>query len=313
MRVIRIHSNDVIKNDRPSVVAIGNFDGVHLGHQSIFNQLNDVKKKYDAQSTVIFFEPQPVEFLKPDIAPARLSSLKEKIALMEQHRIDTAVVLRFDQPLSQMSGEAFCKRILVDGLGTRHVIIGDDFRFAKDRSAGIEELRSMGQQHGFTTEQANRCEYQQQRISSSWVRKALAAGDFTTVSALLGRQYSICGTVIHGDKRGRELGYPTANIKIKRHKPALAGVYITSTLIGDAEPIASVSNFGTRPMFDGDQILLETHLFDYDADLYGQKIQILFHKHLRPEQKLGSLSELKKQIDLDSRNAREFHGLVISD
>lgn len=308
MRVIRDFST-LKRDDMPSVVTIGNFDGVHRGHQSIFKQINGIAKQCSGRSVVILFEPQPAEFFNPAKAPARLSSMKEKIALMQQHNIDLMLVLRFNRSFAAMDGLEFCQRILVEGLKARHVIIGDDFRFAKDRSAGIDELKQFGLQYDFTVEQANRCEFQNKRISSSWIRTLLADGDFATVSSLLGRNYSVCGRVIHGDKRGRKLGYPTANIRIRRLNPALSGVYVTATRIGTSVPVPSVSNFGTRPMFDGHQLLLETHLLDYQGDLYGQTIDVEFLKHLRPEKKLESLTALKKQIDLDSQNAREFHGV----
>lgn len=307
MRVIRHLTRDNSILTTPSVVTIGNFDGGHLGHQLIFDQIKQQAKRRDCQSVVIIFEPQPLEYFKPEDAPVRLSSLKEKLLIMQQSEIDCVVVLNFNQTLAELSGEDFCKTILLEGLNTKHMIIGDDFRFAKQRSAGFAELESFGEQHGFSIEQAVRCEHEEKRISSTWIRQCLVAGNFNLAKKLLGRAYSIAGRVMHGDKRGRELGFPTINIKLNRVKSPLKGVFVTSTRLENGEIYPSVSNIGIRPVFNGRQTLLETHLLDFTGEIYGQKVKVEFHQRLRDEQKLASIEALKKQIDLDVQNAREFH------
>ncbi len=307
MRIIRHLAKNNSNLMAPSVVTIGNFDGGHLGHQSIFKQVKHKAKEMDCESAVIFFEPQPLEYFKPEVAPTRLSSLREKLVIMQESEIDYVVVLGFNKTLAELSGDNFCKDILLEGLNTKHIIIGDDFRFAKNRSAGFKELKAFGEQHGFTIEQAARCEHEGSRISSTWIRESLTKGDFVLANKLLGRQYSISGRVIHGDKRGRELGFPTINIKLNRRKLPIKGVFVTSTRLENGEIYPSVSNIGIRPVFNGKQTLLETHLLDFSGEIYGQKVQIEFHSRLRDEQKLASIEALKKQIDLDVQNAREFH------
>ncbi len=305
MRILRgiIHLSD---NEKSSVVTIGNFDGVHRGHQAILQQLKQQAKQNGYQSIVILFEPQPFEFFKPQQAPARINSLREKLTLMNETRIDTVLVLRFDNVLANLDAEQFTKQLLNNGLKSKHVIVGDDFRFGKDRRAGFEELEAFGEKNNFTVEQTKTCEHQGRRISSSWVRELFSVGDFDRVAELLGRPYRMCGRVRHGDKRGRDIGYPTINMALNRIKSPLTGVFVTTTILNDGRSLPGVSNIGTRPVFNGKDTLLETHLFDFDEDLYGQQMQIEFHQHLRGEQKFDSVDELKKQIDLDAQNARKF-------
>lgn len=305
MRIIRGLNHLSSLKSPGSVVTIGNFDGVHLGHQSILKQLRAKATDNNLETVVILFEPQPQEFFLGQDAPARLTSLREKLTLLQQQAIDTVLCLRFDQFLAAMTAKQFVQTILVDGLTARHVIVGDDFRFGEGREGGFEELRKFGEQANFEVERTATCELEGQRVSSSWIRQILTEDDFQKAKTLLGRPYCISGRVRHGDKRGRELGYPTLNLDINRLKPVIKGVFV-STVIMDNARLPAVSNLGTRPVFDGGSILLESHIFDFNQDVYGKYLSVEFHHKIRGEIKFDSIEALKKQIDLDALNARTY-------
>ncbi len=305
MRIVRRLNHLSFLESSPRVVTIGNFDGVHLGHQVILKQLRKKADKNACEAVAILFEPQPQEFFNSDRAPARLTSLREKLLLIEQQGIDIAVCLHFDKKLASLSAKQFVLKLLRDGLSTKHVIVGDDFRFGKGREGGFEDLQRMGKENGFEVDRTETCELEGRRISSSWVRQLLDEGNFAQVKKLLDRPYRISGRVRHGNKRGHQLGFPTLNLAVNRLKPALKGVFV-STVIMDNARLPSVSNIGTRPVFDGENILLESHIFDFDQDIYGKHLSVEFHRKIRSEQKFDSSEALIEQIALDVISAREF-------
>ncbi len=273
---------------RGCVATIGNFDGVHRGHQAILARLRERGQALGLPTCVVIFEPQPREYFAPDTAPARLARLRDKVELLADEGIDRVLCLAFNQRLSQLSADAFVKAILVDGLGA------GDFAF----------LVAAGKQYGFTVEAANTVIQDGLRVSSTEVRKALSAGNFELAEHLLGRPYRISGRVLHGQKLARQLGTPTANIQLKRRRVPLSGVYLASIEI-DGKAWPGVGNIGVRPTVAGDgRPHLEIHLLDYAGDLYGRRLTVEFHHKLREEQRFASLEALKSAIDADIAAAR---------
>jgi riboflavin kinase/FMN adenylyltransferase len=289
---------------RGCVATIGNFDGVHRGHQAILARLRERGQAMGLPTCVVVFEPQPREYFAPDSAPPRLSRLRDKLALLTEAGIDRVLCLPFNRRLSQLDARQFVEAILVDGLGARHVEVGDDFRFGCDRAGDFDFLVEAGRRHGFSVEAAETIEQDGVRVSSTQVRKALAAGDFELAARMLGRPYQISGRVLHGQKLARQLGWPTANVQLKRRRVPLVGVYLTSAMI-DGKAWPGVANIGVRPSVAGDgRPHLEIHLLDYAGDLYGRRLTVEFHHKLREEQRFASLEALKSAIDADVAAAR---------
>ncbi|WP_166569952.1 bifunctional riboflavin kinase/FAD synthetase [Pseudomonas sp. R5(2019)] len=289
---------------RGCVATIGNFDGVHRGHQAILARLRERAAELGVPSCVVIFEPQPREYFAPQTAPARLARLRDKIALLAEEGVDRVLCLAFNQRLSKLSASEFVDTILVDGLGVRHLEVGDDFRFGCDRLGDFDFLLQAGCVQGFTVEAAQTVELADVRVSSTQVRKALANADFALAEQLLGRPYRIAGRVLHGQKLARQLGWPTANIQLKRRRVPLAGVYLVSAEI-DGTPWPGVANIGVRPTVSGDgSAHLEIHLLDFAGDLYSRRLTVAFHQKLRDEQRFASLEALKSAIDADVAAAR---------
>lgn len=294
---------------RGCVATIGNFDGVHRGHQAILARLRERAVELGVPSCVVIFEPQPREYFAPATAPARLARLRDKVALLAAEGVDRVLCLAFNQRLSKLSAAEFVDTILVDGLGVQHLEVGDDFRFGCDRLGDFEFLQQVGLSKGFTVEAAQTVELDGLRVSSTQVREALARADFAVAERLLGRPFRIRGRVLHGQKLARQLGTPTANIQLKRHRVPLTGVYLVSVeLDGKAWP--GVANIGVRPTVAGDgRAHLEVHLLDFAGDLYGRRLTVEFHHKLREEQRFASLEALKSAIDADIAAARaHWHG-----
>lgn len=285
---------------------IGNFDGVHLGHQAIIRQLQSASTANHQPAVIVIFEPHPQEFLIPDRAPARLMRLREKLVCLRQSEIDRVICLRFDHALASLPAEDFIRNILVDKLGVRHLIVGDDFRFGHKREGDISTLTQSGKTYGFTLECTETCKIGGRRVGSSWVREALAAGDMTQAEKLLGRPYAINGRVAHGDKRGRELGYPTINIDLHRLKSPVSGIFAARVRGLGSEPAEAVVSIGTRPMFGGKTINLEAHILDFDRDVYGVYVTVELLKQLRKEEMFDTINDLKEQMKNDIAEAREF-------
>lgn len=294
---------------RGCVATIGNFDGVHRGHQAILARLRERAAELGLPSCVVIFEPQPREFFTPDTAPPRLARLRDKVELLRSEGVDRVLCLSFNQRFSKLSATEFVETILLDGLGVKHLEVGDDFRFGHDRSGDFDFLQRAGAAHGFTVEAAQTVEIDGLRVSSTKVRKALASADFNLAEQLLGRPFAISGRVLHGQKLARQLGTPTANVQLKRRRVPLSGVYLTSTLI-DGQPWPGVANIGVRPTVAGDgSAHLEVHLLDFAGDLYGRRLTVVFHQKLRDEQRFASLEALKTAINADVAAARaHWHG-----
>lgn len=288
------------------VVTIGNFDGVHLGHQAVIAQLRGYAGQLGLPAVVMIFEPQPLEFFSTEMAPSRLTDLRDKIEWLREHGIDRVICLRFHGGLASLTAEQFVERLLVDGLGAELIVVGDDFRFGQGRQGDFQLLKRLGGRYGFDVKATDTLITDGIRISSSRIRECLNGGRLDEAAALLGRPYSISGRVIHGDKRGRELGFPTANIRLKRAKSPLLGVYAVRVLGLDGKIHKAVANIGTRPMFDGGRLLLEVHLLDFSKEIYGEHLHVEFLKRLREESKFDTLEILRAQIASDIDEARSF-------
>ncbi len=294
---------------RGCVATIGNFDGVHAGHQAILNRLRAHSARLGLPGCVVIFEPQPREYFAPKAAPPRLTRLRDKIHLLEEQGVDRVLCLAFNRRLRELSAEEFVQQVLIDGLGVKHLEVGDDFRFGCDRSGDFAFLQDSGARHGFTVEAANTVAESGERISSTRLREVLAEGDFALAEKLLGRPFSITGRVLHGQKLGRQLGAPTANVQLKRLHAPLQGVYLVSVEL-DGHTYKGAANIGTRPTVEGDgQAHLEVHLLDYDGDLYGRRLTVVFHEKLRDEKRFESLDDLKLAIQADFAAARARWGL----
>jgi riboflavin kinase/FMN adenylyltransferase len=288
----------------PCALAIGNFDGVHLGHQAILQRLVKVAATEKLVSSVLTFEPHPRELFTPDQAPVRLASMREKLELFAESGVDVAYVCPFDAQFAAMSGQDFIAQILQRSLDARLVLVGEDFRFGAGRLGTVELLRSSGIQ----VENQPEVQADGKRVSSTAVRQALAAGDLVQAERLLGRPYSISGHVVHGDKLGRELGYPTANVQMHHNKPPLTGIYAVKLEGLEGGELPGVASLGFRPTMkqDGAAPTLEVHLFDFDRDIYGQHVRVSFLKKIRDEEKFPNLEALKQQIAADEKAAREY-------
>lgn len=306
MRVFRGHSRPV---PAPVVLAIGNFDGVHLGHVALMAQLVDASERHGRAPAVLTFEPHPREFFAPHSAPARLTTLREKLELLAETGVCQAMVCPFNAAFAALSAEQFIEQVLVQALQVKHLIIGDDFRFGRGRTGDFALLQEAGRRYGFSVESMQSVTVDGERVSSSGVRRALADGDMAHAARLLGRPYVIDGRVAHGDKIGRQLGFATANIRIRHNPLPMTGVFAVEVGGLGAEPRAAVANLGIRPTVGGTRPLLEVHLFDFDRDIYGTHISVRFVHKLRNEQRFPNLDALKAQIAADAAAARAFFEL----
>jgi len=288
------------------VVTIGNFDGVHLGHQEVLAQVADKAAELRLPSVLMTFEPYPSEFFHQDNVPPRLTRFREKLEVLRRFAIDQVLNLRFDERLCNLSADEFIQQILVDGLNAKYVVIGDDFRFGKGRTGDFDMLSRAGAQRGFEVARMHTFEILGERVSSTRIRYALQSGELAFAEQLLGRPYRMSGRVAHGDKRGRSIGFPTANIHLHRRASPLTGVYAVEMYGLPGEPVAGVANVGIRPTVGGTRAQLEVHLFDFDADIYGRHVQVEFRHKLRDERRFESFEALKTQIDKDARQARDF-------
>ena len=288
-----------------SVVCIGAFDGLHLGHQALVGHATARARELGVPVVALSFEPLPREFFAKDAKPPRLMLPRAKLEGLYALGCDSVGLLRFDAKLASMPAEAFVREVLVGQLGAREVWVGPGFRFGKGRGGDIDLLQAMGEEHGFVAHSIEPVHCKDgERVSSTRIRTALTTGDFDTATKLLGRPYAIGGHVVHGKQLGRTLGYPTANLRYGGKVPALRGIYATWVHGVADHPWPSVSSFGTRPTVDGIEPLLEAHLFDFDGDLYGRRIEVEFVAHLRDEEKFADLDALVVQMRLDDARAR---------
>jgi riboflavin kinase / FMN adenylyltransferase len=305
---MRIYRGLPARADGPVALTIGNFDGVHRGHQAMLMRLTEAAEDLRLPSAVLTFDPHPREFFAQDAAPPRLSKLRQKLELFRAFGIDRTIVARFDQRLAAMTPEGFIDDVLVQRLAVRWVLVGDDFRFGKSRAGDLAALRAHATT--FSVEGMRTVAVDAQRASSTAVREALARGNLAQAAALLGRPYAISGRIAHGDKLGRDLGFPTANIPLK-HRPALSGIFAVSVHGLGAKPREGVASVGVRPTVKQDGVpLLEVFLLDFDESIYGRRVTVEFLHKLRDEEKYDSLEQLTRQIRADVMQARDYFARV---
>lgn len=286
-------------------LTIGNFDGVHIGHQKIIRQVIEGAESLGTESGVMIFEPQPREFFAPEEAPPRLMSMRQKLERMDALGITTVICMPFRERFRSLTAQGFVEDVLVRGLGLRYLVIGDDFRFGCDRQGNFSLLQKEGEMHGYRVVRTESVVREGRRVSSTWIREALARGDVELASRLLGQPYEIEGRVAHGQKLGRTLGFPTANLNLKR-PPAVNGVWAVEAWVASRGWVGGVANIGRRPTVSGDGIRLEVHLFDVALDLYGQRLRVRLLEKLRNEQRFSGIDELKLQLERDSARARRI-------
>ncbi|MDH3430667.1 MAG: bifunctional riboflavin kinase/FAD synthetase [Gammaproteobacteria bacterium] len=289
-----------------SVVTIGAFDGLHPGHEHLLGQVIAASAKHGRPSIVMSFEPTPKEFFSVDSPPARLMRFREKFEALAAHGIDIFYCPRFAQPMRDITAGDFIRRILVHGLCVRHLVIGDDFHFARRREGSIAELQRASVALGYTVEQVPSVIVDGVRVSSTAIRDALAAGAMDRAAALLGRPYRMSGKVVKGEKLGRTLGFPTANVDLRRRQSAVMGIFAVRVHGLSDGPRDAVASLGIRPTFNGTKPLLEVHLFDFDRDIYGEYIHVDFISRLRGEIKYDDVGELVAQMHRDADNARSI-------
>lgn len=292
-----------------NVLTMGNFDGVHRGHQQILTTLKEQAKAVGVPSALITFEPQPREFFAGSQVPPRLTRLREKVVLLAGAGLDRLFLLPFNERTAKTKPEWIVDDLFHQMLGARHVIVGDDFHFGRDRSGDFGMIQRTGSELGYGVSRTPTLEFEGERVSSTRVRASLKAGDFQLAEALLGHEYFIMGRVVYGRQLGRQLGVPTANIRLHRYKAALEGVYcVTIEGIG-AQHFTGIANIGVRPTVDGKEPLLEVNVFDYSGNLYNELLTIRFKRKLRDEQAFDGIDALKIQIDKDIEQARDWFRL----
>lgn len=289
---------------RCCALTIGNFDGVHLGHQAVVTQVVTHARRLSVPACVMTFEPHPREYFEPAGAPARLSRLRDKTAALAALGVDRMLVLRFDRCLVQQEPRAFIDDLLCAGLGVRQVVVGDDFRFGRRRAGDFAALAAAGAERGFGVERAATHRVDGERVSSTRVRAALAAGDMAAAERLLGGPYTIRGRVVHGRALGRDLGYPTANLPLAGHQVPVTGVFAVVASTGDGRRLPGVASLGWRPTVAGRVPLLEVHAFDFRGNLYGDHLAVALLERLRPEVRFDSLAEMTEQMHRDAAAAR---------
>lgn len=290
---------------RGCIASIGNYDGVHLGHQAIVRQLLRNRHQFGLPPIIVTFEPHPLEYFRGG-EQTRLTSLRAKLELLDGFGVERVLCLHFNEQLAHMDAEGFITDLLVVGLGVKHLVIGDDFRFGKGRAGDFSVLRESGGRHGFSVENTETYMVNGERVSSSRVRQALELGQLELAGQLLGRPYSLAGKVAHGDKRGRQWGFPTANINLERQNPPLNGIYAVDVDGLEGGTLPAVAYVGTRPTVDGTRRLLEVHLIEFDRDIYGKRITVSFLRRLRADEKFDSQEALKAQIARDKKAAERF-------
>ncbi len=292
----------------PVALTIGNFDGVHLGHRAMLDELARAARRLNVPACVMIFEPQPREFFAPDKAPARLTSLREKLSWLEAAGVNHVHVCRFNYAFAQIAAQDFIERVLVRGLGVKWLQVGDDFRFGSRRAGDFVMLKQEAPRLGFEVQALPSVMVEGIRVSSTAVRDALAAGDLAKAARYLGRAYSISGRVVRGDQLGRTLGFPTANVQMKRNCAPLAGIFAVEVSGAAAGVVRGAASLGVRPTVkaQGAAPVLEVYLFDFNQEIYGQQLRVDFLHKLRDEAKYADLDTLKRQIALDVQNAKTY-------
>lgn len=305
MKVNLIRKTALAKH--PSAVTIGNFDGLHQGHQMLIKSLVKQAKARDLLATVITFEPMPQMYLRPQMSLLRLMSFRQKFLLLKEWGVDQVVCLRFNKSFAAISPQDFIENLLVTGLDVKHLIVGEDFRFGHQQQGDVELLQQMGRHKGFFVEAFAMNQIEAIKISSTRVREFLLKGDLAGVRQQLGRNYQVNQRVVSGSRLARTLGYPTANLKLKPHDLAFKGVFVTHVFV-DGKKFNAVTNVGTRPTLDGKNYFLEAHILDFSQDLYGKRIIVEFLQKIRDEIRFSDIHALKKQIAEDVMTAKAFFG-----
>lgn len=304
MRLYRDHNHAGLSP--ASAVAIGNFDGVHLGHQALLRQARKLAhERQEIDTALVTFEPLPKAFFAPEAAPPRLAGPADKLRRVRASGVDLTWMLRFNGALAGLEARTFVERILVRGLGARAVVTGEDFRFGRGREGDLDLLAELGEAHGFTVNPVPAVLLGSERISSTAIRAALEAGELERAAAMLGRPYTVTGRVIAGQQLGRTLGYPTANLRPWGGSTPLNGVYAVRARVGAGAWRNGVASVGVRPAVGGGEPLIEVHLFDFSGDLYARQLEVQFVQHLRQEADFPSLEALKERMRIDEREARD--------
>ena len=305
MELVRGAHNLKVRH-RPSVATIGNFDGIHRGHRSVIETLQAAGQRLGLPTTVVIFEPQPREFFAPNNAPGRITRLRDKLRVLASLGVDRTLCLRFDARLAAQSAEDFIQDLIVDGIGARFLMVGDDFRFGHRRRGDYGMLEEAARHQGFELQRMPTISHEGERVSSSRVRRSLAAGDMAMTEALLGRRLSISGRVVRGQALGRQLGWPTANLRFGHQPPPMRGIFNVLVHGLADQPWPGVASLGTRPTVNGVETLLETYLLDFSGDIYGRTISVELLEWQRPETDFRGLDALSEQIAADVASARQW-------
>ncbi len=288
------------------VVTLGNYDGLHLGHQQLLHELAALGRSKRLPNVVITFEPSPKEFFQKNKTTSRLMSFSEKWMELKKYDIDYVLIFRFNEAFARLSPEAFVKKILVDQLNVKAIVVGGDFRFGAKRAGDFSLLKKMGNELGFEAFQSKTMVIDNQRVSSTRVREALKTGDLQLAQSLLGRPYRLRGKVVHGDKRGRQLGVRTANLNRRQRALLLSGIFVVKVYGLNDGVFEGVASLGVRPTFDDPRVVLEVHLFDYSKEIYGKTVEVEFLKKLRDEVRYEKIEDLVKQMRQDIDDAKHF-------
>jgi riboflavin kinase/FMN adenylyltransferase len=305
--------HNISRRHQGCVLTVGNYDGVHLGHQKMIGALKARAAELRSAATVLVFEPSSKEFIDPESAPPRLTRWREKFLALAAQGVDRLVTLRFDDYIREMTPECFVDELIVAALGTRHIVVGNDFRYGCNAGGTIDSLRAAGEARGFGVEQIAPYVFDGVRVSSTAIRERLGDSDFVGAKRLLGRPYRMLGRVVHGRELGRTLGFPTANLRLMRRKSPVQGVMAVRVFGIEPKPMTAVASLGTRPTVDGTDMLLEVHVFDFAGELYGREIEVEFVAKLRDEVKFDSLQALAEQMKVDAAQARGLLSKVNSD
>lgn len=300
---------DDVNRDENTVLTVGTFDGVHEGHKVLVKSVLEKAKKYNSRSIIVTFDPHPRDIINPGTAGIKLlSTLPERCELLADLGIDQMVVIPFDRDFSLLSSEEFVRNIIWEKIGVKAFVIGYDHQFGKDREGSIDTVRDLGRELGFEAHVVSRQEVENKTVSSTSIRNALQdKGDVSQAAKFLGRYYILNGTVIHGDKRGSKIGYPTANIQIDIAKKVIPriGVYAVWTRV-DSNYYPGMMNIGERPTFEGDELTMEVHIFSFDENIYGKEVQIQFVERIRDEKQFEGINHLKEQLDRDREQAEKI-------
>jgi riboflavin kinase/FMN adenylyltransferase len=304
--------HNISRRHQGCVLTVGNYDGVHLGHQKMIGVLKQRAAELRSTAAVLVFEPSSKEFIDPEGAPPRLTRWREKFLALAAQGVDRLVTLRFDEAMRAMTPESFVK-LIIDDLGTRHIVVGNDFRYGCNALGSIDSLRAAGAVRGFGVEQIAPFVVDGMRVSSTAVRERLGNSDFAGAARLLGRPYRMLGRVVPGRELGRTLGFPTANLRLMRRRPPVQGIMAVRVFGIEPRTLKGVASLGTRPTVDGTDMLLEVHVFDFAGDLYGREIEVEFVAKLRDEVKFDSLNALMVQMKRDAAQARDLLSKVVCD